>query len=203
MPGGGWLICWVGLEGGRWHQAMVAGPRAGRASVLAMRPLPDPGFVGDAGEPDPAVTEALAVHARDGDAAPALVALSRSRVLVPVMALAAEVEHDESGLAHDKRTDVAAVLMQGRDGRTALLAFTSLVALRAWDPAARPVPVSCQDAARSAVQEDASALLVDVAGPVMYVVETPDLEQLAAAKVLTPTTVGHVWVPVGETAASP
>ena len=159
-----------------------------------MRPLPDPGFAGDGGDPDPAVTEALAFHARDGTAAPVLAALSRSRVLVPVMALAAEVEHDGGGLAHDKRTDIAAVLMQGRDGRTALLAFTSLAALRAWDPAARLVPVSCQDAARSAVQEGASALLVDVAGPVMYVVETPDLEQLAAAKVLTPTAVGHVWV---------
>lgn len=165
-----------------------------------MRPLPDPGFAGDA---DPAVAEALAGYAREGTAAPVLAALSRSRVLVPVMALASAVEHDESGLAHEKSTDVAAVLMQGRDGRTALLAFTSLATLQAWDLAARPVPVSCQDAARSAVQEHASALLVDVAGPVMYVVETSDLEQLAAAKVLTPTSVGHVWVPVGETPARP
>ncbi len=168
-----------------------------------MRPLPDPGFAGDAGDPDPAVAEALAGYARDGTAAPVLAALSRNRVLVPVVALASEVEHDESGLAHEKGTDIAAVLMQGRDGRTALLAFTSLAALQAWDPAARPVPVSCQDAARSAVQEGASALLVDVAGPVMYVVETSDLEQLAAAKVLTPTAAGqHVWVLAGKSATA-
>ncbi|MBA2773542.1 MAG: SseB family protein [Nocardioidaceae bacterium] len=172
-----------------------------------MRSFPDPGFAGDAGDADPAVTGALAVYARDGSGAPVLAALSRSRVLVPVVALETEleteVERNESGLAHDKRTDIAAVLMLGRDGRTALLAFTSLESLRAWDPAARPVPVSCQDAARSAIQEGASALLVDVAGPVMCVVETPDLEQLAAGKVLTPTAVGDAWVQLGKATNGP
>ncbi len=43
---------------------------------------------------------------------------------MPVVALLGEVEHDEQGLAHDKTSDMAAVLMTGRDGRTALLAFT-------------------------------------------------------------------------------
>ena len=42
-----------------------------------------------------------------------------------MVALLGEVEHDEQGLAHDKTSDMAAVLMQGRDGRTALLAFTA------------------------------------------------------------------------------
>ena len=39
-------------------------------------------------------------------------------------AVVGEVELDEQGLAHDKTSDMATVLMQGRDGRMALLAFT-------------------------------------------------------------------------------
>ena len=53
-----------------------------------------------------------------------LAVLQRARLLVPVVAVLGEVEHDEQGLAHDKTSDMATVLMTGRDGRSALLAFT-------------------------------------------------------------------------------
>jgi hypothetical protein len=104
--------------------------------------------------------------------------LQDTRVLVPVMAVLGEVEHDEEGLAHDKTSDMAAVLMQGRDGRTALLAFSGTAGLQAWNPEARPVPVSVRDAATSALQDGAEALLLDVAGPVVLVVEGADLRSL-------------------------
>ncbi|SDS12746.1 SseB protein N-terminal domain-containing protein [Nocardioides scoriae] len=151
-----------------------------------MREIPDPGFAGDDGATDPEVTAALAAY----DAAPherdralgVVAALQDSRVLVPVVAVLGEVEVDEQGLAHDKSSDMAAVLMRGRDGRTALLAFTGTGPLQGWDPQARPVPVTLADAARSAVQDGAQALLVDVAGPVLYVVEADDLARLATGE---------------------
>lgn len=150
-----------------------------------MRDLPDPGFAGDVGAADPALASALAAYAAaEGDRtaaayADALAALQPSRLLVPVVALLGEVEHDAAGLAHDKSSDLAAVLLTGADGRLALLAFTGLEALRRWDAAARPVPVTTQTAARSAVQE-AAALVVDVAGPTTLVIEGDDLTALAA-----------------------
>ena len=49
---------------------------------------------------------------------------------------------DAAGLAHDKTSDMATVLMRGRDGRTALLAFTSTETLRRWNADARPVPLA-------------------------------------------------------------
>lgn len=164
---------------------------------LTRATLPDPGFAGDEGAPDPAVSAALETYARDGRRAPVLAALSRSRVLVPVVAMLGEVEHDERGLAHDKSADIAAVLMQGQDGRTALLAFTGLAALQTWDPQSRPVPVAVRDAARSAIQEGAAALLVDVAGPTMFVVETAELTQLAAGHLLAATSAGYAWLAEG------
>ncbi|MBV9830544.1 MAG: SseB family protein, partial [Marmoricola sp.] len=110
-----------------------------------MRPLPDPGFAGDEGAADPALTAALAAYDADPDSGArwlaALAALQDARVLVPVVATA------DPGAEGDKLTDMSAVLMQGRSGRTALLAFTGLASLRAWDPAARPVPVTVPDAA--------------------------------------------------------
>lgn len=167
------------------------------------RHIPDPGFAGDTGAADPAVAAALAAHAADPDDptayADALAAVQEARVLVPVVAVLGDVEVDEHGLAHDKTSDMAAVLLTGADGRMALLAFTSTRALSAWDPQARPVPVSARVAARSAVQEDAAALLVDVAGPATLVVEGDDLTALAAGWELVRAGDRTAWIrPGGE-----
>jgi len=108
-----------------------------------------------------------------------------------------EVEVDEQGLAHDKSSDMAAVLLTGADGRLALLAFSGTAAMAAWDPAARPVPVPARVAAQSAVQEGAAALLVDVAGPVRVVVEGEDLHGLAAGWTLARVGEGRAWIRPG------
>lgn len=148
---------------------------------LAGSGIPDPGFAGDTGAAPPELAAALREYAATPGRYPdALAALQSARLLVPVVALLGEVEHDQQGLARDKSSDMATVLLTGRDGRTALLAFTGSDAMRAWDPEARPVPVPAALAARSAVQDGASALLVDVAGPVPLVVQGDDLTGLAS-----------------------
>lgn len=148
-----------------------------------MREIPDPGFAGDDGAVDLEVTAALTAYdasPQDRDRALAVVAaLQDSRVLVPVVAVAGDVEVNEAGLAQEKSTDMAAVLTQGRDGRTALLAFTGLERLQRWQADARPVPVSLADAARSSIQQGADALVVDVAGPVLFAIELDTLQPLA------------------------
>lgn len=144
------------------------------------RQIPDPGFRDDDGSADPALAAALTSYAGGGALVEVLGALQHSRLLVPVVAVLGETDVDEHGLTHDKTSDMAAVLLTGADGRMALLAFTSLEALAAWDPGARPVPVPATLAALSAVQEEAAALVVDVAGPATLVVEGEDLTALAA-----------------------
>ena len=146
------------------------------------RRIPDPGFAGDTGAVPSGLAAALAAYAADprGSYVRVLDELRSARVLVPVVAVLGEVEHDEAGLAHDKTSDMAAVLLQGNDGRLALLAFTGTESLAAWNPEARPVPVPAQVAAQSALQDGAAALVVDVAGPVTVVVEGPDLNGLAS-----------------------
>lgn len=138
-------------------------------------------YVDDDGSADPALAAALLAHAAGRAAyAEALAALPQARLLVPVVAVLGEVEVGEDGLARDKSSDMAAVLLTGADGRLALLAFTDLAALSAWDPQARPVPVAAPLAAATAVQEGAAALVVDVAGPHRLVVADDDLHRIAA-----------------------
>ena len=67
-----------------------------------------------------------------------LAVLQDTRVLVPVVAVLGEVELDAQGLAHDKSSDMAAVLMQGRDGRTALLAFSGTTRPAGLEPRGAP-----------------------------------------------------------------
>jgi len=156
------------------------------------------GFPGDDGSAPAAVSEALAAYqAGSGAYAVVLAALVETRVLVPVVAVLGEVEQDAAGLAHDKSSDMATVLLTGADGRQALLAFTSTGSLQTWQAGARPVPVSFRDAARAAVQEGAAALVVDVAGPVPFAVEGDDL--LAAARGYELAFVGDAsaWVAPG------
>ena len=160
-----------------------------------MRELPDPGFVGDDGSAAPELSAALAAYALRPDELhdATLAVLQHTRLLVPVVAVLGEVEYDEQGLAHDKTSDMATVLMQGRDGRTALLSFTSTRSLTAWQADARPVPVTVATAAAAAVQDGADAVLVDVAGPVPFVVEAEDLRELAQGHVLVPVSGRYGW----------
>jgi hypothetical protein len=140
------------------------------------RQLAFPSFAGDDGAADPALLAAIG----SGDHGRMLSALTRARLLVPVVALLGEVSYDENGLASDKSADMAVVLMTGRDGRRALLAFTGLASLRAWQADARPMPATAVLAATAAVQEDADAIVIDVAGPRPVVVEAGDVRRLAA-----------------------
>jgi hypothetical protein len=66
----------------------------------------------------------------------------------------------------------------GRDGRPALLAFTSLDALTRWRADARPVPALAAQVWETAVA-DSCAVVIDVAGPVPLAVDGARLGALA------------------------
>jgi hypothetical protein len=170
-----------------------------------VRSLARPAFPDDDGRADVVLAAALEAHARAPAATVVLAAVCRARLLVPVVPVVAVGTAVERGLAgrvgdkeheedkEDKEADMSAVLMRGRDGRQALLAFSSLEHLARWDPVARPVPVPAADAARAAVDQGAVALLIDVAGPVRFAVAVEDLAELAAGHVLVPAGDAYAW----------
>jgi hypothetical protein len=101
-------------------------------------------------------------------------------VLVPVVATATRLGETVGGLTSDREAEMSVVLLQAPDGRRAMLAFTGIDALRAWDSDARPVPVTLDIAAGSAMADQAMALLVDYAGPYALVIDGEVLAELAA-----------------------
>jgi len=148
------------------------------------RTLAEPQFPDDDGLADPRLTVAF------GDEAAVLGVLPQVRVFVPIVPVLGEVATDGS----DKSADMAAVLMTGADGRNALLLFSSVSALEAWNATARPVPVMGADAARAALDEGASAMLLDLGGPGFTVIETEDVQHLADGHRLITTPDGPAWV---------
>ena len=134
----------------------------------------------DVGGADPDVTAALAGYA-DGtnDSAAVLAALAESRLLIPVIAVLDEADRAADGARVEKSSHMATVSTIGLDSRRGLLAFTSLASLRRWKPDARPVPAPTPAVAAAALQEGAHAVVVDIAGPVLFSIEGVDLQALA------------------------
>jgi hypothetical protein len=122
----------------------------------------------DKGAADPHVVDAIAA----GDIPRIVQTLQDSRLLIPL----AESELDAStGI---KSSDMAIVCMTANDGRIGLLAFTSITSLTEWNPQARPVPITGKDAAIAALDEGASAILIDIAGANPMTITLPDLVRL-------------------------
>src|ERR1700743_3122559 len=123
---------------------------------------------GDDGRPDPGVTAALAAWASSAATEQAtLAALSSARLLVPVVAMLAEAD---AVTGAEKETEMALPTLIGSDGRAAIIAFTGTEALARWRPDARPVPTPAARVWHAAVAEG-QAVVIDVAGPVPFVLE--------------------------------
>jgi hypothetical protein len=56
-------------------------------------------------------------------------------------------------------------------------------ALNGWDPQARGIPAGAARVAQAAIQEGADAVLIDVAGPVLYALTEPGLSAVAEERV--------------------
>jgi len=143
---------------------------AGDGRRLAAAAFPD-----DDGKADPAL-RALMRNARSTQD---LIAISRSlrdvRLLATVVAVLDSVGDDGT----EKDSHMAVVSMVNDAGDKGLLAFTGVDSLSEWNPEARPVPAWGRDVARGAVDDGASAVIIDVAGPQRIVLEGLLLDVLA------------------------
>lgn len=142
---------------------------------------PSSAFIGDRGDPDPAVRQAIAASGADLPSSylRAVAVLCGSRLLMPVVASG---DDSSDGPDPDRHAELAAVSIEAADGRRALLAFTGIDALVAWEPRARPVPATLDDLAATAVETGASALLLDSAGPVPFVIGDDLVAQLSQGR---------------------
>ena len=160
------------------HPAHTAADEATDSAAVpwAGRDLSPSGFETDSGAADAHLRALLA--GRDTPDRALFDALAAARLLVPVVAEPVTVE-EHDGPTHDTSVDMAVVTLTAPDGRRALPLFTGIDSLAAWDPHARPVPVTAQRAAQAAVTERCDVLLIDVSGPALRVIRSSMLWALA------------------------
>lgn len=147
-------------------------------------------FSDDDGGADPTVRAALAA-AEGGDREAylnAVVELCGSRLLVPIMASGDHL--DATGPEPDRHAEMAAVLLQRADGAKAMLAFTGVDAMAAWQPDARPIPATLDKVCEAAVQSEAITVLIDINGPHPMAIDDELNQQLARSRRLVRTTDG-------------
>jgi SseB protein N-terminal domain len=142
---------------------------------------PNAAFIGDRGDADPTVRALIADATSDLPTTylRAVAALCGTRLLLPVVASG---DDSMDGPDPDRHAELAAVSIAAADGRRALLAFTGIDALVAWEPRARPVPATLDDIAATVIETGDDALLVDSAGPVPFVIENDLISQLAQGR---------------------
>lgn len=140
---------------------------------------PSAAFAGDRGVADPILRDAIARVAGTVGYARAIVALCAARLLLPIVA-----SGEDGGTAPDpdRHAEMAAISIEGANGERALLAFTGIDSLQAWNPKARPVPCTIDDLAATVAEAGASALLLDLAGPNQFTIEGDMLVALAAGQ---------------------
>jgi hypothetical protein len=142
----------------------------------------------DDGSAPPLLAEALR-RFRDGDAdASAVVdAVRGSRLLIPLVAALGEAGEGAHGLTADKSAELSIVTVAGPDGRSVMPVFTSVDTMRAWNPAARPVPADGVRVALAAASEQTDLVVIDPTSESEFVLRRPALWAVAQSRPWSPS----------------
>ncbi|MFM6975155.1 MAG: SseB family protein [Agromyces sp.] len=118
-------------------------------------------------------------------------AVRTARLLIPLVAEAGDVGITSSGLAVDKTQELSIVTVATPDERTALPVFSSVAAMSAWNPEARPVPSDGIRAALAAAGEGTPVIVLDPGTAETVALRRPAVWAIAQ---------GISWVPVHQDA---
>jgi hypothetical protein len=126
----------------------------------------------DHGQADPELVAAIAaddrsrVHTR----------LPHARLLVPVVAIPPSGEDPAAG---HSEAEMAVPTLVNAAGRRGLPVFTGAASLAEWRADARPVPMPGSRVIAAAIEERYDGVVIDVAGPVTFILEPAELRLLA------------------------
>ena len=141
----------------------------------------------DDGTAPAAFLEAMALFRRGEAGADAVVdSLRDARLLVPLVAELGDSGTDAHGRTVDKSQELSIVSVRAPDGRTALPVFSSVAAMQAWNPQARPVPSEAARVAAAALGEGAALVIVDATSETEFVIRPAALYAMASGASWTP-----------------
>ena len=142
----------------------------------------------DDGSAPPALAAALArFRARQADEADVVDAVRGSRLLIPLVATEGESGRGVDGLEADRSAELSIVTVAGPDGRTAMPVFTSVDAMRAWNPTARPIPADAVRVALAAASEQTDLVVLDATSETEFVLRRPALWAIAQSQPWLPS----------------
>ena len=143
---------------------------------------PNP-WAGDDGTADPALLRALEAFRGEVELQEnVLTALHEARLLVPLIANLGESGEGAHGHTVDKSADLSIVSVQSPDGQVALPVFSSVAAMTAWNPKARPVPIEASRVALAAASEGNGRIILDPGSPTEFAVRKNSFRALAEGK---------------------
>ncbi|TXK19858.1 SseB family protein [Homoserinibacter sp. GY 40078] len=163
-------------------------PHADSAGIpFAGRRFHDNAAAGDDGSAPEAVLDAIR-RMRSGETgiAEVVAALHAERVLVPLVAVAGDEGIGPHGQRVDKTQELSIVTVAGPDGRVVLPVFSSVDAMRVWDPSARPIPIQASRVALAAAAEATPLIVLDPGSDTQTVVRRPAFRALATGESWTP-----------------
>lgn len=142
----------------------------------------------DDGSADPRLLDALLrFRAGTGSQAEVVDAFRDARVLVPLVAEKGDDGVGPTGLKVDKTQELSIVTVAAPDGRRVQPAFSSVDAMRHWDPKARPIPVEAIRVALSAADEQTDLVVLDPASETEFVLRRPAVWAVAQSQPWEPS----------------
>jgi hypothetical protein len=142
---------------------------------------------GDDGSADPRLIDTVLRFRAGAAGMPDVVAaLGPARLLVPLVTERGDEGVGPHGQLVDKTQELALVTVKGPDGRPVLPVFSSVDAMRAWNPLARPIPVEAPRTALAAAADGVGAIVLDPGSATEFAVRRTGFEALATAEPYTP-----------------
>ncbi|WP_167132454.1 SseB family protein [Paramicrobacterium chengjingii] len=110
-----------------------------------------------------------------------------SRLLIPLVARAGEHGLTDDGLVVDKTQELSIITVGGPDGRNVMPVFSSVDAMRSWNPDARPVPSEGVRVALAAAEERTDLVVLDPTTDTEFVIRRPALWSVAQSQSWIPS----------------
>ena len=138
----------------------------------------------DDGTADPKFLDAISAFRRGEIANEELLDVIREmRLLIPLLADLGEAGEGAHGQQVDKSADLSIVTVATPDQQNGLPVFSSVAAMQAWNPKARPVPAAARRVALAAAAEGNTRIILDAQSETEFAIRRPAIEAIAKAEV--------------------
>jgi hypothetical protein len=149
------------------------------------RTFHDNPHAGDTGETPADVAESLTAWCNGtGSFTHLVAAFADNRFLIPLVTHAGDDFDVDNPVMEDKVQELSVITVAGPSGEKVIPAFTSVAAMNAWNPDARPIPIDAQRVALAAASEQTDRIVVNP-GTDSIVLRRPVVWSIAQGKPYT------------------